>query len=342
MARKRVLGWLGLCIILLGWSGLGWSIPAMLAVSGRLLDAKGEPIHYYETDAYGKHEIQVALVAELKFFDSETAQTSIHTLNATAVANNGYFSIQFTLPGSVLTKDQIFYTLAIDTDRNGLTSADLFASRFQFGSVPFALSAKPAHAFTTHGGQAMQATSYDFFKNLMQVAPFETPPGGVEFNKMNIELGSGMQGDSFAFGIYDEQGKLVTNSGRINIKDVSVSAAFLEVKLPQTVRLEPSRIYYTGLARNSKNPAFRPGLKPGSPVYGFVTIPLSDGSVPNSFDPTQIDPDERAIPLPITLSLISDQTSSVLVRQGMDMTKPQIRWVYLKTSKVVKAKAQEK
>lgn len=339
MTRKQIWQSLCLCLIFLGSSGLGWSIPATLSVSGRLLDAKGEPIRYYQGSGATRIEIEVNLTAELKFYDSETASTPIYTLTTTATAYSGYFNIRFTLPGSVLVKDQVYYTMAIDADRNALSSADLFAGRFQLGSVPYALSAKPAHAFTTHSGSRDGSSSPNEYLKIMMVAPFETPPGGVEFNRMNIVLGSGSPGSSFSFGIYDEQGKRVAYSGKIDIKDASVSDAFLEVKLSETVKLEPSKIYYTGLARNSTGAGFPRGLRPNTPTFGFVPIPLADGSIPTTFDPAQIDPTTHAIPLSITLTLVA---SPAPARQGVDPDKPQIRWIIPKNTGISEGKVSQK
>jgi hypothetical protein len=339
MERKRLLGRLWFLIAFVSLSGAGWATP-QLGVSGRLLDAKGEPIHYYEGANEGRHEVRVNLAAELVFYDSETTQTSMYTISSptiTAEAFDGYFSIHFTLPGSVLLKDHIYYTLAIDADRNGLTDADLFAGRFQIGAVPFALSAQPSHSFTTHGGRVNLGSTLGIYSKVMQVVPFETPPGGVEFNVMNIFVGGTGMNSSFAFGIYDAQGKIIANSGRIDIKDVSIHNAFLEVELPKTIKLEPSKIYYTGLARSNDNPYFPGGLQPSRPIYGLAEIPTSDGSIANSFDPNTIDINPDVVPLPIALTLVPSPPHPAL--QGKDPTKPQVRWIYTKLSKVVKARS---
>lgn len=338
MECKRVWGRLWIFLIFLGLVGPSWAIPATLSVSGRLLDAKGEPIHYYQIIGTSRIEIEVNLAAELKFYDSETSQAPIHTLSATAVANYGYFSIQFTLPGSVLTRDQMFYMMAIDADRNGLTGADLFAGRFQFGSVPFALSAKPAHAFTTHGGYIRNGNPYSYLK-VMNAVPFETPPGGIEFNRMSTAVVEGNPGQSFSFGIFDEQGNRVAYSGIITIKDVTIMDAFLEVKLAQTVKLEPSKIYYTGLAK-TENINMANGIRPAAASFGFAPIPSSDFSLPTSFDPGQIDPDISAIPIPITLTLVT--ASPALARQNMDPDKPEIRWIIPKSPRKTAAQALKK
>ena len=336
MDRKRIFGWLWILIGFAGLSGVGWATP-QLGVSGRLLDASGNPIHYYEGTGINRQEVKVNLTSQLKFYDSATNLTPLYTLSTTAEAMGGYFSIYFTQPGSVLLKDQIYYTLAIDTDRNGLTSSDLFSGRFQIGAVPFALTAQPSHSFTTHGGKVNSGIKSGY--QVMKTAPFETPAGGIEFNKMNIWISNASAGCSFTFGIYDEQGKIVASSGQIDVKDASISNAYLEVKLPQTIKLEPAKIYYTGVASSGDGRLvnFPSGLTPGDPVMGDVSLATSDGSIPSSFDPGKIVPGVQLIALPITLKLVT--TTPAPARQGVDPTKPQIRWIYTKDSKVVKSES---
>ena len=341
MERKRLLGWLWIFIIFAGLSGAGWATPR-LGVSGRLLDASGNPIRYYEGTGPSRHEVTVNLTSQLKFYDSETGQTPMHTLATTAEAMGGYFSIYFTLPGPVLLKDQIYYTLAIDADRNGLTSNDLFTGRFQIGAVPFALSAQPSHNFTTHGGKVGSGYGYgrpghpeDLL--VMKVAPFETPSGAVEFNKMNILVGMVPAGTKFTFGIYDEQGQIVVSSGLISVKDVSITNAYLDVKLSQTIKLEPAKIYYTGYASSNVSFDVPTGNTPVSPVIGDIPLSTNNGSIPNSFNPSTLVSNSYTNALPITLTHVPSAPAPA--RQGVDATKPQIRWIYTKQSKVVKAES---
>ena len=336
MERKRLFGWLWVLIAFVGLSGVGWANPG-LWISGRLLDANGNPIHYYAGTGESRYEIKVNLGAQIVFYDSETTQSSTSTLDTTAEANEGYFNISFILPGSLLAKNQIYYTLAIDADQNGLTSADLFAGRFQIGAVPFALSTQPSHSFMTHVGRVSDAGSFPQDRwQVMRVAPFEAPAGGVEFNKMNTYITQINPNVTFTFGIYDAQGKLVVSSGPIVNKDTLINAAYIEIKLPQVIRLEPTKIYYTGYATSNYGVDLAGGVRPANPVMGEVTLLTNNGSIPASFDPGKIAQKEYGnYALPIALTL--DETPPAPARQGVDAPKPLIRWIFTEDPKVVKA-----
>ena len=91
------------------------------------------------------------------------------------------------------------------------------------------------------------------------VCPFLSPQEGVEFNQMNI-IADGSVGNTFSFGIYDEQGKRVAYSGRITFPS-NIYDKLLEVKQAKT-RLQPSKIYYVGLTCNSATMDFPQGFTP--------------------------------------------------------------------------------
>ena len=186
MKRNCLLSLLG-CIVLWGSAGFAWSIPTEIGVSGRLLDSNGNPIHYTIHDPMaGTVEQHVTLPSRIDFWDSTTAATPFASLLTVTSAFNGYFNMGFVPPISVITKDVIWYSVAIDVDRNGLTSSDNFPERIQITSMPYALSAKPQNAFVTFQGIANYQYAGFQDPKFLHVTPFETPPGGVEFNQMNI------------------------------------------------------------------------------------------------------------------------------------------------------------
>lgn len=319
------------CLLLMGSALSSWAIPANIHISGRLLDKNGMPVYYWEPGVWGSQQATVSLPAKVKFYDSATTTSPFIVVSATASAYDAFFNISLALPEAAVVKSSLWYTLSIDVDRNGLTSADDFPDRFEIGSVPFALSAKPQLAFTTHGGWTGWNDNFStldgtYPTHKMMVAPFETPAGGVEFNQMNFFLNQGYAGYSFSFGIYDKDGKQVVSSGLIDIKGADIVKSFLQVK-HQKVKLQPSTIYYTAAAAGRWDFSFPQGLRPAAPTYGKVDIPRANGLIPTAFDPTKINPDTHAAALPITLILDESSGSS---KPGWSNTKPggpQYRWV---------------
>lgn len=330
---------LGYLLLLLGGAA-AWAIPAQMNISGRLLDNNGAPVYYTAQGTYGPYQIEVSLPAKIRFYDSATTTTAFHTMAATARAFDAYFNISFNLPEAAVVKDSLWYVLSIDVDRNGLTSADDFPDRFEIGSVPFALSAKPQTAFTTHGGwtYAGGGFSANIFatnpQDKMMAVPFETPPGGVEFNQMNVILNEGWGGSAFSFGIYDKNGKLVVSSGRITIPGASndtLRDAFLQVRCNK-IKLQPSTIYYTGLSTNNKQNVFPNGMRPVAATWGIVSIPPANGLVPTAFDPSKVEQFVYAVAMPISLTL---NTASAKPEGGWSSAKPgqpQYRWLMSKFS----------
>ena len=314
------------------WLG---ATPVGLSINGQLLDEKGELIRYWEATDYDRHEIRVDLPVEINFYESEDSQDSIYKLNTTASAHRGLFNIHFTLPDFVLVKDHLDYTLAIDTNRNGLDPGDLFDERFQIYAVPFALSAKPVNFFVTHGGYGGEFGTHgvQFMHGRMSVAPFETPPGGVEFNQMNVYLHLVEANTTFSFGIYDYDGNLVVSSGPIVVGDVNILRSFLEIK-HEKINLAPSKHYYTALTHNAPKMdavSLRSGLLPTGPTFGIVDIPTNDGLVPPTFvaDPETFELNMDTHALPITLTLVEDESATPSL--GLKSKARQVRWIKTKS-----------
>jgi hypothetical protein len=319
------------CLIVLGGAVSAWAIPATINVSGRLLDQNGSPVYYWRQDPDVRVQITVSLPAQVKLYDSATIPTPFITVNTTAIAYDAFFNISFNLPDAAVVKNSLWYSLAIDVDQNGLTAADNFPDRFEIGSVPFALSAKPVHSYTTFGGNKGGGKSDIQPANLMNVCPFETPQGGVEFNRMNVLLPSGQVGGAFEFGIFDHQGQRIISSGLITIQGANLKDAFLEIQ-HLTIILQPSTIYYVGMARNNGNYfTFLDGIRPCSPVFGRVTIPQNTGGLPISFSTDSIDPNNDAIAMPITLSLATTSKPGIIWKGKPGG--PQYRWIIPSSTK---------
>lgn len=326
LSRNRILAAIIMMLLAVLAAAPAGAIPGKILISGQLLDKDGNPVHYTTPTLSGPQEISVGLAARVMLYDSATAPAAFAIIPTTATAYNAYFNISFTLPDTAVTKDSLWYALSIDVANDGLSSSDFFPDRFEIGSVPFALSARPVTFFTTFSGSKEGGGSYYRFANIMNVCPFETPPGGVEFNQMNIILFLGMPNSAFSFGIYDESGVLVVSSGLITIKGVEMSESFLQVK-HQTVKLMPSKIYYVGIARNNTGTYFANGLRPAAPIMGTVAIPKADGSIPVSFSPSKIVPDTSIYYLPVTLCLVADDATSGTKWEQAKPGQPQYRWI---------------
>lgn len=315
--------------LLLSVAQCSWSMSSTLCTSGRLLDANGNPKHYYKQFGNTSVEWPTTLTTQMKFYGSETTTTCIYTLNTTCLAKHGYFTLNFSLPWSVLQKEPLYYSLAIDADQNGLTSSDQFAGRFTWGVVPWALSAKPSHNFTTHYGHVTRWTFNAARNGWLEIAAFEAPAGGIEFNRMMVDVGAAA-GYGFSFGIYDLQGHLVAYSGKIT-PQIGING-FLEIKLPQIVKLEPSTCYYTAYTRsNQEKTTIYEGLKPVQPMYGFVKNLGGDGSLPATFDPDALEYSDYACPIPIVLTLDGASPSKAAMRAGGSAKIP---WISMKDVKI--------
>ena len=241
----------------------------------------------------------------------------------------------FRPPMSVITKDSVWYAVSIDVDQNGLTSNDDFPDRIEMGSVPYALSAKPQNSFTTCFGVITYHPVEDKTGETMMVAPFETPPGGVEFNQMNTIFQVVVENAALSFGIYDEQGKRIAYSGVIHSPaTVTLAGVYLQVAHP-TVKLEPSKIYYIGITAQFTStlstvaPAC--GVRPAAPTFGTVTIAKANGGLPASFNPDTIDSDPYAVALPVTLINTDKPTTTGFQKTSSGGTS--YRWIQSKVKK---------
>lgn len=270
--------------------GSAWAVPPRIIVSG-----------YLETDA--GVPLNGTFACEITFFKTATITASIDSQTTETQAVRGVFAIAVTVPEEVLTLDEVWYSLAVDTNLNGLDEADLFAGRFQIASVPFALSTQPADFFATHGGYspdkitALGAADLD---DLM-VCPFITPSSGVVFDKMSVFFLAGSVPVRCSIAIYDRDGNAVAASGEIilapgspPITEVSVSGTLL-----------PSTLYYTGWGTNSdEGPGIRRPPLPALPTCGRVPNVVVNGIVPPSFSPAAVDNSAEIFPISITLSRV--------------------------------------
>lgn len=324
-------------LLLAALAGSAGAIPSQVGISGQLLDKTGQPVHYYRyVDAYHpKVETTRSLDAEVRFYNSAYASVPIRTIQTKASAYNGYFNLGFEPFPEMMTKDALWYSLSIDANQNGLDAGDAFNTKVEMSSVPFALSASPVHSFTTHGGYIKNITRADTYYSNLMVAPFETPAGGIDFDTMTIMSGGIDDGAVFSFGLYDETGILVANSGPITVKGFSIeNGTYLEVK-PGHIHLEPSKVYYTALTTNGVQAAFPNGAKPVAPVCGIIPLATHTGALPARFNPDTLNVTQNIVFLPICLALApsAQTTAKAAPAPGQGASKPTYRWISPKKGK---------
>ncbi|MEN6625831.1 MAG: hypothetical protein ABFD69_06330 [Candidatus Sumerlaeia bacterium] len=272
-----------------------YAIPNTINISGYIEDTNRTPID-------GTFDFQV------KFYTTETTTSFLCDISSTTAVISGVFAIPITLPSALLTLDDVWYSLAIDTNRDGLNDQDLFNGRFQITAVPYALSGKPAPFFSTHPPLGVQNGLFapPEYSTYLHVSPFVTPPGGVEFSKMStkIRLTTLPTSDSLicSFGIYDTSGTVVVSSGPIVIKETGIHI----IQVKAMGKLEPSKLYYTGVGCNYGD-HFLVDRSPGAPVpgEGLIANVVSNGMIPESFNPNTIKeyPSIFVIPTGISITL---------------------------------------
>lgn len=305
-----------------------FAIPAQTFINGTLMDEQGKPLMFH--DAAGTTLSTVNLTAVVTFYTSETATVSIYqevTTTTVFATSGGVFSVGFTLPDSLLALNALWYSLAIDSDQNGIDPDDTFEGRFQITAVPFALSAKPVVFYDTHGGTISTSSgtkgsfipsqTFSPLSNYMAVAPFTTPPGGVSFNRMNIFIHRIDPYTRLSFGIYDQSGNLVVTSGRLDTGAAGYSAVYLEIN-NLSGQLLPSTPYFTAIM--ATNPVMlRNTFIPSVPLCGVVAVTPDNGLLPQTFAVGSIQTSPEVVPISITLSTIDNAAST--------QTLPNTRWI---------------
>lgn len=167
---------------------------------------------------------------------------------------------------------------------------------------------EPWTLFSTHGGVhvSLSGSTITTAADVMRVAPFITPPGGVRFNRIYTRFGAnGALGTKISIGIYDESGNLVLSSGLITASpgNPCCSSEFI---VPETF-LDSQSIYFTALGFNGRV-TFRPVDATSIYRSGQVTGAIvPNGLIPPSFNLNQIDGDAAAISM--TLRYIAPPVS---------------------------------
>ena len=220
-------------------------------------------------------------VWEVQFYNTIDSVTLIYSTTGTTVVDEGVFQILLKAPDEILTLDEVWYRLALDTDLDGIEEDDFFVDRFQMTSVPFALSGQASQMFTTGISDSIQGlgAASTIFEDLI-LAPFSTPAGGVTFNRMSTYMDG--WGTTCSFGIYSASGERLYTSGPINLNGMGLRTISVEGKL------KPSTVYYAGWASDGEVSNIH--TLSAQPIPGFGSIPdlAPGGIIPATFDPALI------------------------------------------------------
>jgi len=277
------------------------AIPNSITISGYLTDGDNNPVT-------GNFASQV------NFYADQTTTTIIATVTTTTLTvSEGVFSFILVLPTPLITMSQAWYSLAIDTDQNGLDSNDLFGSRFQITSVPYALSAQPTNYYLPYPSIGITTT---LTSNSLLLTPFSTPPGGVQFTKISIIVFGGNTDivNQFSIGIYDNLGQNVCISQPVVYSGTIMMGSAKTIEVPISGTLQPSSQYYMGLGTNCNygtqffSGTFIPPIIGNG--CGIINNVVINGMVPASFNPSNYIAISDAAPgvdiPPLTMAFIKE------------------------------------
>ena len=98
--------------------------------------------------------------SQIIFYGTQTSTTTLQTIKGTMSVVAGVFAQSISPAEAVISLSEVWYTLAIDIDMDGIDASDLFGDRFQVTSVPFALSSQASTYFNTWWGTNFGQSEY--------------------------------------------------------------------------------------------------------------------------------------------------------------------------------------
>ncbi|MDK2970390.1 MAG: hypothetical protein PWP23_145 [Candidatus Sumerlaeota bacterium] len=250
------------------------AIPSNFTISGVLKDTNGQ----FLPDAY-------SVATQVVFYGSETSETALETVTTACNIRSGLFSARIYFPISLLSQDELWYTLALDTDGNGLDANDVFAERFYISAVPFSINSQPATIFSTHGGWIPGAASGSATVNRVEITPFITPSSGVVFDVAVMKIGAPGH-HTVNVAIYDSDGNMVQTTNPFIAYWESAVAPYNgnTFALPLVGALEPSKVYYVAFVTSSSSTGLIPTQQIIWPYGGNQEIFTSNATLPATFD----------------------------------------------------------
>lgn len=196
-------------LLLLG--SVAAAVPSTITVAGYLDNAEGDPLNG-------------DFAASVTFHASADSSDSLHVVTTEAAVRLGAFSIGVVLPPDLVRRDTLWYSIAVDTEGDGLSAEDEFPDRLEVRSVPAALEAG-------HAREAEQLTPAEYYElpragrgsvgsylqPTVMLESFRTPREGILFDTLFCSVASFESPyNAYSFGVYDRNGNLIAESGWLN------------------------------------------------------------------------------------------------------------------------------
>lgn len=244
---------------------------------------------------------------QLVFYATETSETGLETVNATSDILRGIFTAQVPFPNALLVYEEIWYTLAIDTNRDGIDEGDHFEGRFRIAHVPMAVVTAVQDRFDIGRIASRGYMSSRFGSNEVHIREFRTPPSGIVFNRIVSPYMDPLTDATLCnVGLYNSSGHLVYETGPFLAQHTLSLHRFYSV--PVDGALNPNETYYVAFTTTSANVDRGPEMK-GLPIgHSGTQIPVSTAAtLPAELDLGSVN--TRAH-LTIALWLVDDSKSA--------------------------------
>ncbi|MBX3729006.1 MAG: hypothetical protein KF858_07455 [Candidatus Sumerlaeia bacterium] len=237
-ARRRLLAAL---LVLLALPLAVLATPRF-TLSGVLQDGQGNPL---------PNDWNVP--TQLVFYATETSETDLETVDATSDILRGIFTAQVPFPNALLVYDEIWYTLAIDTNRDGIDAGDLFEGRFRIAQVPLAVATSALDQFDIAGGTPIGGVTPSWEANKLHLREFRTPPSGVVFNRIVSPYHTAAEPIVLCnIGIYNSGGELVYTTNPFLGEYINTyTTPHHYYSIPVEGTLEPNTVYYAAFTTTS-------------------------------------------------------------------------------------------
>lgn len=258
-ARRRLLAAL---LVLLALPLAVLATPRF-TLSGVLQDGQGNPL---------PNDWNVP--TQLVFYATETSETDLETVDATSDILRGIFTAQVPFPNALLVYDEIWYTLAIDTNRDGLDEGDLFEGRFRIAHVPLAVATAVQDRFDIGRISSRGFVGSSFGANEVNIREFRTPPSGIVFNRIvSPYLDLQTEATLCNVGLYNSAGHLIHETGPFLAQHTSSPHRVYSV--PVEGELNANEVYYVAFTTTSGNVS-RGTQVDGLPIgHSGTQIPVS-------------------------------------------------------------------
>ena len=186
------------------------------------------------------------------FYLDERTEEVLASSEVIANVRGGLFSAVIEYPSLLQRHDLVYYAVSADLDKDGHDASDLFSGRFPLARPANSLkSATVYRAFEARGNPPPQ----NWLDNgVVSIAPFVTPPVGVEFTEVTFELrcripNAATNPAKFAYAIYDSSGKKVHE---LRVEDLGFVLDPTPLTFGFEGYLEPNTLYYAAWVQDSE------------------------------------------------------------------------------------------